>query len=423
MGAKIPLTKGVQNFLQRIASSYVSYWIILIIDVLLCSICSVLSYVLVRYYLKTDLFELQNDLYLIIAFSFFASAFASLCSQTYKRTIRHLRAKDYLRVAFQGFLKICFGTIFILIFTSVYTVNWQYFLLFVIVDLLFTIVAIFGIRMVMVVVYELLMNYSRNFYENILIYGCGDESASLELRLRNNKNYFVSGFLMYGYGYKSYKISGKSVYNFQAEEEFVNIITKKRIKAIIFVQHNDVQEEKDRLIIYCEKHNIKTLIVPKISDDVTGRINIRKIKIEDLLGRDEISIDTKHLEEDFKNKKILITGAAGSIGSEICRQLAKLNVQHLVLFDIAESPLHNIRLELEKNFPKASISCVIGDIRVKDRLEMVFKKYKPEVIIHAAAYKHVPLMEENPCEAVFVNSIGTKYVADMAVKFGVKKMI
>ena len=147
------------------------------------------------------------------------------------------------------------------------------------------------------------------------------------------------------------------------------------------------------------------------------------IIVEDLLEREEINFNSENQRRLFSGKKVLVTGAAGSVGSEICRQLVKLEVERLILFDMAESPLHNIRLELEKNCQNIEIVCIIGNIRDKERLHIVFKKNKPEIVIHAAAYKHVPLMEENPGEAVLVNVIGTKFVADMAVKYNVSKMI
>ena len=119
----------------------------------------------------------------------------------------------------------------------------------------------------------------------------------------------------------------------------------------------------------------------------------------------------------------MVTGAAGSIGSELCRQLAQMNISKLIMFDSAETPLHNIRLECERKYPNLDFVPVIGDVRVIDRLRMVFEIYHPQIIFHAAAYKHVPLMEENPCEAVLVNVTGSRQVADMAVKYGAEKMV
>lgn len=119
----------------------------------------------------------------------------------------------------------------------------------------------------------------------------------------------------------------------------------------------------------------------------------------------------------------MVTGAAGSIGSELCRQLTTFEIKRLILFDNAETPLHNIRLELEDKFPKLNFVPVIGDVRSKERLDFVFRKYKPQVVFHAAAYKHVPLMEENPCEAVMVNITGSNRVANKRVEYGVEKMV
>ena len=171
---------------------------------------------------------------------------------------------------------------------------------------------------------------------------------------------------------------------------------------------------------------MKTLIAPSISEaDENGSFHqwVRPIKIEDLLGRSEIHINMEEVMTEFCGKVVLVTGAAGSIGSELCRQLAQMNIKKLIMFDSAESPLHNVRLEFEKNYPNLDFVPVIGDVRVKERLRMVFETYQPQIIFHAAAYKHVPLMEENPCEAVLVNVVGSRQVADMAVEYGAEKMI
>lgn len=148
--------------------------------------------------------------------------------------------------------------------------------------------------------------------------------------------------------------------------------------------------------------------VDEVSGDKLLRANIREIRIEDLLGREEIKINMNEIIANFKDKTILVTGAAGSIGSELCRQLATFGVKQLILFDSAETPMHNIRLELEERFPKMEFVPVIGDVRIAQRVNMVFERYKPQFIFHAAAYKHVPLMEENPCEAVLANVYGTQ---------------
>ena len=150
---------------------------------------------------------------------------------------------------------------------------------------------------------------------------------------------------------------------------------------------------------------------------------IREIKIEDLLGREEIKISMNEIIANFRGKTIMVTGAAGSIGSELCRQLATFGVKQLILFDNSETPMHNIRLELEERYPELNFVPVIGDVRMIPRLDYAFRTYRPQVVFHAAAYKHVPLMEENPCEAVLANVAGSRNVADKCIEYDVEKMV
>lgn len=162
------------------------------------------------------------------------------------------------------------------------------------------------------------------------------------------------------------------------------------------------------------------LILPSVDELKKGKINFHnlpEVHIEDLLGREEICINMTEIVASLKGKVVLVTGAAGSIGSELCRQLCTFDLKQLVLFDSAETPMHNIRLELEEKFPQVEFTPVMGDIRMIDRVESVFRRFQPQYVFHAAAYKHVPLMEENPCEAVHTNVYGTRNVADMAVRY------
>jgi len=152
-------------------------------------------------------------------------------------------------------------------------------------------------------------------------------------------------------------------------------------------------------------------------------MQIRKIKIEDLLGREEIKISMDAIRANLQDKVVMVTGAAGSIGSELCRQLAGFGIRKLVLFDNAETPMHNLRLELEERYPDLAFVPIIGDVRLLPRLDFAFRTHHPQVVFHAAAYKHVPLMEENPCEAVLVNVDGSRNVADKCIEYGVEKMV
>lgn len=157
-----------------------------------------------------------------------------------------------------------------------------------------------------------------------------------------------------------------------------------------------------------------------------GKLNFRnlpEVRIEDLLGREEIEINMEEIAGALSGKTVLVTGAAGSIGSEICRQLCSFGLKHLILFDCAETPMHNIRLELEEKFPDVKFSPIVGDVRMLARIKSVFVRFLPQVVFHAAAYKHVPLMEENPCESIHTNVLGTRNVADLSLKYGAGKFV
>ncbi len=303
------------------------------------------------------------------------------------------------------------------------------------VDGLLTFVLLVVLRIAMVVVYNYLKEQDDakgEEQQQLLIYGTGDESVSLVSRLQGSPRYRVIGFITCDSAFDSYTISGQRIYKFRDEGSVTSLKEKLGLAGVIFANEKDARAEKDNLMKFCAETGLKVWIAPSIKERGEGALSpIREVKIEDLLGREEIKVSIEEIKANFRDKVVMVTGAAGSIGSELCRQLASFGVKQLILYDNAETPMHTLRLEFDdkNNALKArgekqlDFVPVIGDVRQKARLDYAFRKWKPEVVFHAAAYKHVPLMEDNPCEAVLVNAVGTRYVADKCIEYGVEKMV
>ncbi|MDD4636760.1 MAG: SDR family NAD(P)-dependent oxidoreductase, partial [Bacteroidales bacterium] len=351
--------------------------------------------------------------------SFMSGGAAFHLFKTYRHVIRHSTLSDLWRIGFSAFLKDSILYVLVVLFVSrIYLIN-DHLIVFVLFDMMFTSISLVAIRMAMVKLYQKIKANGNAIRSKnlILIYGTTNDSAALVKRISESKNYHVVGFYAFGSDLDSYFLAGLPVYYFKDEANFDRFILSKEINGILFARNEDAQSEKDRLIVYCGHAGVKTFIAPPINEVGNGPLlkhELRQIRIEDLLGREEIHINMKEVDVQFRGKTVLVTGAAGSIGSELCRQLATLGVKKLVLFDSAETPMHELRLELERSFPSLSFVPIVGDVRVKQRVNAIFDRYRPDIVFHAAAYKHVPLMEENPCEAVLVNVIGSRQVADMA---------
>jgi len=263
--------------------------------------------------------------------------------------------------------------------------------------------------------------------EKLLIYREEDAvSNSPAISLwKQSDNYQIEGYIRIGKRSKI-RIGGCPVYSVKDQLEFNGLVNRKGIKAILFTDYHAVKAESERLVRYCERKKVRMLMLPTVDELKGGTVNLRnlpEVRIEDLLGRDEININLKEIADELGGKVVMVTGAAGSIGSELCRQLCTFGLKQLILFDSAETPMHTIRLELEDRFPDVVFTPIMGDVRMLARVESVFKSFHPQYVFHAAAYKHVPLMEENPCEAVHTNVQGTRNMADMSVKYGTDKFI
>ncbi|WP_455962150.1 polysaccharide biosynthesis protein [Bacteroides bouchesdurhonensis] len=418
------MKKSLEKFLQYTSRNFFSCWLILGVDTVIASFCTLFTFVGIHYITGIEWNTIQ--LIQVIAVALLSSVVGDLIFNTFRNTIRYSEIKDLWRITCSVLFKTACMAIFVFFFFKQDKLFGGQNLVFVISDGMLTLITLIGLRVLVIVTYESLIGIVRKTDTKILIYGTDDKSVALKTRLRNSSHYKIAGFCIYSLDHSRRILVDSRVYSFSDKESFDLLIKKHHIQGVLFARNESIKEEENRLLEYCKSSGVKTLIAPSISEaDVDGLFHqfVRPIRIEDLLGREEIKINMQEIASEYRNKTILVTGAAGSIGSELCRQLAQIGVRKLILFDSAETPLHNVRLEFEKKYPNIDFVPVIGDVRVKQRIRMVFEQYHPQIIFHAAAYKHVPLMEENPCEAVYVNVIGSRQVAEMAVEYEAEKMI
>ena len=334
-----------------------------------------------------------------------------LLLKTHTIIIRHFSFKDSLRFILAAIGKIAVMAVALLVFGLMRRVAIPMLLI----DGMLTILALLLVRLIMVFVYDSYKSRIRDMEKRsrVLVYGINDKAVATAARLRGSKRYEVVGLISNEPQIEHTLIADQKVYHFDSKSAFEEEASNLSLRGIIFTAERDVNAEQDRLVRYCSENGLKVLIAPAVDELAnTDKLVIRKIKIS-----------LEAIQENFKDKVVLVTGCAGSIGSELCRQLAGFGIRKLVLFDNAETPMHNLRLELEERWPELSFVPIIGDVRLVPRLDFAFRTHRPQVVFHAAAYKHVPLMEENPCEAVMVNVVGMRNVADKCIEYGVEKMV
>ncbi|MBR2502237.1 MAG: polysaccharide biosynthesis protein [Rikenellaceae bacterium] len=416
-----------RNWLQRISlDRYFNYWVVLLIDTFVSVAATLIAFLGISY--LTETVVPSSVLMLTAGVAVVASLVAFLVQGTYKIIIRYSTLKEVGRFAVACLIKEMVVVAYVSLMVRVVPDFGLHGLFYVATDLFITLASLVVLRVLMLVAYDALKSRiaANRRVKKVLIYGVDDKSVAMIMRLQNSTHYRILGCLTYGSKLRSYRVSEQQVYYFEDEEDLRQVATRLSIDGVLFPTAECAQGERDRLIRYCESQGIKVLVTPPVDEVVDGKIMrqmIREIKIEDLLGRAEININMNEIESALSGRTVLVTGAAGSIGSELCRQVAKFDVKRLILFDSAETPMHNIRLELEARSPELEFVPVVGDVRIRERVDMVYRVYQPSVVFHAAAYKHVPLMEENPCEAVLANVVGTRNVADLAVKYRVEKMV
>ena len=380
------------------------------------------------YALRFDFFSSQQDFdeelqVLITALPIFIGVRILLFyfGKTYAGIIRYTSTEDAKRI----FYVVSAGTLIFIVISLVrfYLIDGAFFLPrpIIAIEYLLTLFIMVSARISVKLIYH--EGRKGNNADNVIIYGAG-EMGSIVYRTLNdsgNINQNVVAFIDDNPKKDGSRLLGATVYHSSKLKKITN-----KYKANIFVvaMQSPNPERKNRVLDLALNLSLEILNVPPVENWIDGQINInqiKKISIEDLLGRKEIQLNKEKISNEISNQTILVTGAAGSIGSEIVRQLLNFSPNRIVLLDQAESALYDLEQELIDFSEKMEL--VVGDISNYSRIEKVFSHFTPSVVFHAAAYKHVPLMEQNPCEAVETNVQGTKNLVELADKYKVKKFV
>ena len=402
---------------------YINRWIIFSADLFVSLSVSLLGVLGMFSILHIRIGE--SDVLKVGLSSFVASIVSFLLFKAYHGVIRHSTLRGLWRIggAAIGKSLLMFLLLWLLKARFSPSIYW----LGGIMDSTLTIVMLVTLRVFVINVYNSVLLQLGKKRKRVLVFGTEEESVMIATSANRQvfmQNYSIMGFLSFGNSKKS-RIAELPVYQIENVEDLYRLIPRNSLDGVLFPNIKVAHQERDRLIRYCEQASLKTLVVPEMEELRGGEAkrSVREIRIEDLLGREEIHINLDEIGNLLEGKTVLVTGAAGSIGSEICRQLAHFPIKKLVCFDSAETPMHNLRLELEEKYRGLNFVPVIGDVRSPDRVDYMFRNWHPQVVFHAAAYKHVPLMEENPCEAIRTNVFGTRVMADTAVSYGVEKFV
>jgi FlaA1/EpsC-like NDP-sugar epimerase len=397
-------------------------WSILIIDLLISAFSLTLAFFLRFNFANIPEADLKN-----LPMAYFATLsirfITFFVSKTYKGVVRYTGSKDAMRILFV----IILGSALLILFDIItrFTIGIFYIpLSVIIIDALVTMFIMICSRLAVKAIYFESRNPEKQ-RSSILIYGAG-ESGLITKRILDRDvavKYKVIGFIDDDQKKKGRSLEGTFIF---PTEKLDELVKENEIDSLIISILNISPTRKKEIIEQCINLNIKVLTVPPVSKWINGELSFNQLKsvnIDSLLEREPIKLDIELIKNQIQNKRILITGAAGSIGSELARQILPFQPSRLFLLDQAESPLHDLELELTDKFTSKNFETVIADIRNLERMENVFRSFNPELVFHAAAYKHVPLMENNPSESVLTNIFGTKNVADLAVNYNIEKFV
>ena len=412
-----------RNFFHRYLSAKVlPIWTVLLIDVLIIVVSSLLAYAL-RYDFRS-LFSESSSIDVTIVCTVVVNLIFFRAFRTYSNVLRFSSFVDIMRIFVAltvSYALLLIASIVVKSFTNINVAPITVLFMSYIISF-----AMMACSRIVVKIFFEALNFDGSRSANVFIYGAKEAGVNIAkaLRVSLRNHYRLRGFIAdepelinkVMMGVKVFPNDDTLIENLDDRDVHTIIISPAKMEAL---KHSDMA---DRLLA----HNIKLMTAPPLSEwnnQFLDRTQLKEIQIEDLLQRNPIEIDIHKVASHLEGKRVMITGAAGSIGSEIMRQVASFNPYKLILVDQAETPLHDIRLELQDRWRDIDAETIIADISNVTRMEEIFRRYKPQYIFHAAAYKHVPMMEDNVSESIQVNVYGTRTVADLAVKYGAEKFV
>lgn len=399
-------------------------WMVFVIDVA-SVFCVFLLASLLRYNFDFEILSSTDTYYHALTATFVYSGF-SILFRSYSGLLRHTTLTDISLV----FLVTTCSAIILIIFSLLsgflgLRVNLNIALSIILIHYVTITVFLFFLRVFVKVLFRFATS-SHIRKRNVLIYGAGEMGFVVKRVLLSDPNYGldVKGFIDNDKNLQGKKINGIPVYGESAMSK--DFISKKKLASLILAEKEITLEEKSRVIRIAINLGLEVLDTPEVDKWVAGQLNARqfqRVKLEDLLGREPIQLNLAIIKEGLHGKTILITGAAGSIGSEIVRQLARFNSRKVVLVDQAETPMFFLEKEMKAKFIDMNFQLIIADVTNYEKMNLIFNEYQPDIVFHAAAYKHVSLMEDNPHEAIRVNVGGTIVQTELALKYKVSKFV